>query len=272
VYSIGMIRPPAPLSWRPWTALLSALLLAGCAANRPKPQQGATANVRFMPPCRCNDANRPTPEQLATPLPDHADYQPIDEIETDTLLRAPGDRAALRFTRGPHQDETVEMTVSAEDEGWSRTLEGLRTTHFAQDDEGLRVRGEDDFEQKVRVTYQPPLLVLPPTLESASKAQAESRMTVTDLEGKNVRDKGHCRVEIELLGRQRVATPAGFFDAVIIRTTRTIDLGLADAEVVITAGYVPERGLVAEHIARTTRPLGLFTSKREDEMRLAEDQ
>jgi len=148
-------------------------------------------------------------------------------------------------------------------------LEGHQSAEFVVND-AVNLLAEDDYASKVRVVYEPAMVVMPARLRAGETTEqlSESSMTVTNLADGSPRDRGRCKYKVELLGKARVATPAGSFDAWIVRTTRHLSLQMAGGTVVTHSAYVEGRGLIAEHIEQNLKMLGLIAVRSEDEFRL----
>lgn len=149
-------------------------------------------------------------------------------------------------------------------------LEGHQSAEFVVND-AVNLLADDDYASKVRVVYEPAMVVMPARLRAGETTEqlSESSMTVTNLADGSPRDKGRCKYKVELLGKARVVTPAGSFDAWIVRTTRHLTLQMANGTVVTHSAYVEGRGLIAEHVEQNLKMLGLIAVKSEDEFRLA---
>jgi hypothetical protein len=94
-------------------------------------------------------------------------------------------------------------------------------------------------------------------------------MLVHRLVDGSLRDKGQCTYRVELLGWQFLTTPAGAFEARVIRTTRQIKLRFAKVTVVVLDAYSPDGGQVAQRVDQTIRTLGLISVHSHEELRLA---
>jgi len=92
---------------------------------------------------------------------------------------------------------------------------------------------------------------------------------VINASNSSTRDRGTCRYTVALAGRQRVKTPAGAFDAYIVKTCRELHMNLARAKVIWWSAYAPGRGLVAHHQIEEVWAMNLFPTRRIFDMRLA---
>jgi hypothetical protein len=149
------------------------------------------------------------------------------------------------------------------------TLEGKQVSHLGLTDDGdLLTSREDDMEEQVEVSYSP-ALTQPARMETGKAFTGKSQMTIRRMKDGSIRDQGECQYEVVLLGRQSVTTPAGPFDAYVVRTTRTLRLKLARVTVVSLDAFVDGKGSVVQNSTVTIRPLGLMGVTSKEEYRLA---
>lgn len=231
-------------------ALGACLLLSACAAT---PRTGGEQS----PPL---NAQTPVIPDGASPV-----MKAVDLFGDASVKRA------YEFTLGKLAGQKLPHRRSILPDGKIiDLLEGHQSAEFVVDD-AVSLLAEDDYTSKVRVVYDPPMTILPAMLRAGETTEqlSESAMTVTNLADGSPRDKGRCKYKVELLGRDNVVTPAGSFDAWIVRTTRHLTLQMASGTVVTHSAYVEGRGLIAEHVEQNLKMLGLIAIKSEDEFRLA---
>ncbi len=205
--------------------------------------------------------------QLATPA--QAEDHPVQPITAD---QAPGGRDLM-----PMHDRTGEYSIQPEDKPaqrtpfhlqpkgpkgddlWRLTLENKAATFFQPDPDGnIMIPCEDDLGENVEMTYTPALKMLPGQWPKGLVVEGDVKMLVKNIKTGGVREKGHCKYRVELLGRQRVSTPAGDFDTYLVRETRHIFLQMAKADSICDTWYVAEKGDVKEHTKERTKVFGLF--------------
>lgn len=159
-------------------------------------------------------------------------------------------------TRDIHDEPTGPM-------GWTFHVEGLRSVTYRYVPEaGLVIEREDDLERGASVEYDPPI----PAWPTSAAVEGESEVTVRSADGARVRDRGTIRYRVEALGWADVpgeSGESGVTRYAITRSSRTFDLGLADAEAVTVTAFGSARGVVAEWGRRDVRALGLFGGVRE---------
>lgn len=194
----------------------------------------------------------------------------------DLMVMEPGKATYLRTHKGKEKRVTFEL-AKVDAQTWTWAAEDFRVTTLSIDDDGgIRIKSDIEFDEDADARYAPPLPMLPAKLEPDKPVTAESKMTVYDANGKKIKAKGTCRVTIELLGKRSVDTPIGPIECYVIRTTRKIDLDLANVEVVIHNAYAPAlgkgkgSGLVRQAFERHTKALGLLGGKTAEELVLTE--
>ncbi len=163
----------------------------------------------------------------------------------------------------------VASQTSPRDPGWRETTGSWSSVDIVVDGDGaLTTAEEHDLRNRVIVRYNPPLVLLPGRLVLNEAASGQSQVHVTNQKNDATRDRGTCRYDVVLAGRQRVETPAGAFDAYIVKTTRVLDLNLAHATVTWWSAYVPRKGLVAQYQTEEVRIMKLFPTTRTIDLRL----
>jgi len=100
-------------------------------------------------------------------------------------------------------------------------------------------------------------MVMPGKLEPGKSISHESKMLIKYRDTGKVRDRGICRVEIKLLGKQTVEINKDEIDAVVVQTVRYIKLKWADVVVTMTEAYQPNYGLIAQRVERQIRVMGV---------------
>lgn len=200
--------------------------------------------------------------ELVNPVP--------TEISTTDLFPLQDAKGRFLVIEGDNDGLKFSWTLKSSSDGWIYNYQGLQKVWFIQDETGaLYITREDDFEEEVRVVYEPAILALPALLNSQTAHEQKVEMTVTSLNGKEVRSRGPCYNSITLLGRQTISTPAGEFEAVVVRSKRRVQLPIAKVEIDILSAYVPGRGQVAERISQQIKALNFFDMEEVREIRLA---
>jgi hypothetical protein len=172
-------------------------------------------------------------------------------------------------TEGARKGETLTAKLEADGPNrWRYTLEDTRVAFIEVADDGsLLVSREQDMAEGVEVTYEPALVMLPPRLTTGEPVKNECAVVITDLKDGSVRDRGRCSYTSELIG-PAADQPSGEPPAWLVRGTRSLDLNLAKADVVIDTACVPGVGTVRERVEQVTRALGLFAITKAEELRL----
>ncbi|MDX1682127.1 MAG: hypothetical protein R3336_03305 [Phycisphaeraceae bacterium] len=192
--------------------------------------------------------------------------RPSGPVDGPDLLPRTARRA--RMIRSPDGDPESKKASSLlrrryqTEEGAWRVSTGDQVDHLVLDEAATLVKTEIVPGDKVRTVYKPAIPIIPARLKPDQPVEGEVDVTIYNLKGGGVKEKGTCRYRIELLGRRTITTPAGKFEAVLVRTHRQFDLNLAEAEVTLDTHYLVDRGIVHQKVHRITRPLGLFKTEK----------
>jgi len=187
------------------------------------------------------------------------DFHPAGAVTATQLLPPQSREATFAWTDGPAQGQTCGLQFEPSDAGaFIATLEDQNVSRLEQMGGAWLLTGEDDLDEQVTITYDPPLLVLPAEMKVGEPFATECNMTVRNLDSGAPRDRGTCAVEIELLGRRTIDVAGVAAEVFVVRSTRRLDLKLADVTVTITTSYQPQVGVVAEHVHRHVKAIGLF--------------
>lgn len=248
------------------TLAVLALCLSGCKAKQ------------TVPPAKPGQA--PQAEQPAKPLGLLGEAVPLQgEVPLSSLVELRPRQAKYRILQGPMKERTLQSTLTppepaeanAAQNPWQLTLESVRTVFLQLDPQGtLLIPAEQDQTDRVFVSYEPAVGFMPAKLKMGRVTRGTSEMTIASLRTGEVRDTGRCDWYTDVLGQQRVRTPLGEFDAILIRGVREVKLGLATVHVVVDEAYAPGVGLVWERIDRNVRILGLLPARQVEERVLVE--
>lgn len=169
----------------------------------------------------------------------------------------------------PAQTHRYRLDNTEGNDNWHITLQGVRATTLQQTPNGaIQITREDEHNEGVWVTYDPPMVLLPARVAMDSPIEHRTRMTVHNRTNGSLRDQGWCTYQIELLGRKTTNTPMGLKEVYVMRTTRQIELQLADVQVVSETTYLPGVGWLSERINRITKPMRLFEVHQTESLQL----
>lgn len=212
-----------------------------------------------------------------TPSAEHGDGLPGSEplrwapsIRAGHLWPEPQGERLFTVTVGKEAPAPLTVRAASRPDGWREitgswsAVDVIRTASGA-----LQTKAEHDLRNRVTVAYDPPIPLLPARLGSGQPTSGEAEVHVINASNNSTRDRGICRYTVALAGLQRVETPAGAFDAYIVKTCRELHLNLARAEVTWWSAYVPGRGLVAHHQVEEVRAMNLFSTRRVFDLYLA---
>ncbi len=171
----------------------------------------------------------------------------------------------FEVTEGPRTGKVLTATVKSDGlRRWRYELEATRVVFFEITENGdLTVTHEQDLEENVDVRYTPALVMLPQTLSVGQPLEDACDVVITNLKTGGIRDRGRCVYTRELIG-----PAAEQPNTWLVRCNRTLDLRLAKADVTIETVYLPGEGMVTERVAQETKPLGLFTIKKAEALKL----
>lgn len=178
---------------------------------------------------------------------------------------------AFMLKVGKKPDREIDFHFDAEQNDlWAYTLADKHVTYYkAGKDGGIVIPRELDSNEHVEITYTPAFQMLPANWADSPVYDGTCTMVVKNSKTGLVREKGTCVYRVELLGKQKIHTPAGDFEACLVRETRHIRLNLAKSDVMSLTWYVPGQGEVADHTETTTKALGIIGGKTVEETRLA---
>ena len=156
---------------------------------------------------------------------------------------------------------------------WRFTLEGIRDTYLQQTANGaIQTTREDEHNEGVWVTYDPPMILLPAKLAMNNPFEQRTHMVVHNLTDGSLREQGWCAYQIQLLGCKTVETLKGRREGFVLQTRRQIELQLAEVQVVSETIYVPGEGWLSEKINRVTKPMRLFEVRQTESLQLLDRQ
>jgi hypothetical protein len=212
---------------------------------------------------------------VTAPIPDatgaadrtlRAEAKPIDGATLNPLAARSG---RIEYVEGKLKGKVVLVTLEREGDGWKETTQGVHAMVMHEDAGALVMTREEDVEENVAITYDPPFVLLPREVAMGKKVEGMTTMTVKNLKTGSKRDSGPCQYTVELLGTQTIETPGGTFEAYVFKTVRQIDLSLAKVTVTIHTAHVPYKGIVMTRVERHTKAVGIFSMNAVEESRLA---
>lgn len=205
--------------------------------------------------------------------------EPRGAVEAGAI-RASGDVEVIRLRRVEGRGAGVmELRYSERsDGGWviERVLpeEGdkpVRTDAFrVLDDGSIAIVRTIDHGEGVEVHFDPHMVVLPASLEPGRSVAQSFEMRVHPVgDPDRTRASGSAEHTVTYEAEGRVVTPAGTFDAHLVRGVLEADLGPSRVRNETLRWYSPGRGLVAEWRSERTRAL-LVTVRSSTEAWVAE--
>ena len=194
---------------------------------------------------------------------------PVTAQAAATLFPLKPTTGQFRIVEGDDAGDDFHFSLTPDVKGWKFTYDQRQVTYLQPAADGaLLITREDSLDDGVAVTYTPPIVALPANLTPRVPFKGQCQAVIRNLDDHSEVTRGSCRYQVELLGMQKVTTPAGTFKAAIVRVHRGLNLGMADVTVDILTAYVPGRGQIAERVDQTTVALGLFPVRDLTETRL----
>ncbi|MHC5026960.1 MAG: hypothetical protein ACYTGR_09415 [Planctomycetota bacterium] len=228
-------RPPRPV------LVVAVALLAGCTPP-PRATELAVTPVEA----------RGTIEAAALFDPNPCTWQFVDVDDLGTDLGT----AAIVVTR------TATERYRA---GWETTFGTEHSAYWTLEDGSILTTVIIDHDQRAVSVFEPPLLLMPRTLDAGVEVTARSAMRVLDERNpRRMRESGSATRRIEWIGDAVVPTAGGEVRAHVIRVTFEADLRLAEAIDTTTFYVHPELGTLVRLEDRTITALGIpVTTQRE---------
>lgn len=165
----------------------------------------------------------------------------------------------LREARQEEPSEAGAPGAPGEPGEWVLEMDDLNILFLEKDDEGnvLIVRMDLPREQYM-IVYDPPVRLIPSRLVPDLRVEEYAQARVYDPQTRELQHTGEVTHTIKRVTRARFDTPDGLQEGYMVITEHAIDLGPADIELEMEAGYLPGDGLVYRHIRYTVTRLGIF--------------
>ncbi len=230
-------------------ALAACLLsLAACQpAMKPPPPGGAGA---------ADSASADAP-------PSAIQHKPLtDPVTAKELVPAKDIQAKVAYTQGKDHGKSFAYSVKKTQDGWVRTIADHSVVYLKLHDDGsIVVTREDDLVEKVTVTYDPYVVVVPAKLAKTMKVAGEAKTQVVTISDGSPRGSGTTTYSITSAWQADVKCADGsVFDAHMIRDEREMKLDIATVKITIDSAFAKGQGLVAETVWKQQTALGLFGS------------
>lgn len=135
-------------------------------------------------------------------------------------------RGVVRVERAWRGAEMIERRVLlGEGDGTTPLVESL---YRLDEEEGLVLVEEINYDEDVEVVFDPPLVVLPKTLAPGERAEQKLTMTVHPLGDRSrVKARGPVKASVTYEGRERISIPAGEFEAAKVTAVLEAALNIA---------------------------------------------
>ena len=189
---------------------------------------------------------------LQTPLP----------ITAEELMPLKPSRGVYLVAEGFETGKEVPFTFEQHGDQWVLTKDGMARHELHRDHQGnLLIDRETDLREGRQIEYNPPIMLLPATVDSHTSLTGTTRVIVRNIRGRSVKYRGSCHWQLDFLSVGSVETPDGTLTAYRLRAKRKIQVPLTQISMTIDFEYVRGKGMVATGIDQVIHSLGLFTER-----------
>ena len=222
--------------------------------------QGLRAARGLLAVSFCAHLNAVTPTAWADQI--QADLQAPLPITAEELMPLEARHGVYLVTEGPEKGKQVPFTFEPHGDQWVLTKDEMARHELHRDRQGnLLIDRETDFREGRQIEYNPPIMLLPATVNSRTSLTGKTRVIVKNTRTRSVNYRGVCNWGLKFIGVSPVETPAGTFPAYRLRARREIQLPLAQISMTIDFEYGRGKGMIATGIDQIIRSLGLFTNR-----------
>ncbi len=222
--------------------------------------QGLRAAQGLLAVSFCAYLNAVTPTAWADQA--QADLQAPLPITAEELMPLKPSRGVYLVAEGPETGKEVPFTFEQHGDQWVLTKDGMARHELHRDRQGnLLIDRETDLREGRQIEYNPPIMLLPATVDSHTSLTGTTRVIVSNIRGRSVKYRGSCHWQLDFIGVGPVETPDGTVQAYRLRAKREIRLSLAQISMTIDFEYVRGTGMVATGIDQVIDSLGLFTER-----------
>lgn len=187
--------------------------------------------------------------------------QSPESLSAGTLLPLESRQSEFVITQGSDRGSHVQHSLepAPNGDGWLLTLEGYNQLHLRKADDGtVLITAIDLPERNQRIVYDPPVPLLPATVKAGQTYDAQSDVEIRNLQTGEVQHSGPADHHIDLLRRTQFDLPQGKTEGYLLEVSQRIDLSVADLELKLVTGLVPQQGAVYRDLQYTVETLGLF--------------
>ncbi|QQE11777.1 hypothetical protein JD969_20230 [Planctomycetota bacterium] len=208
-------------------------------------ETGTQTSIEQSKPAQTNDV---------TKLP------PLMRTTARALMPAQNIKGTYTADEGKNKGKSFQFTYEMTPNGLILNIEGLRRVYFEWDSQGnLILKRDDDFQENVRVMYNPGLVILPAKLEEREpKIKGVSKVEVFGLTNGNRRAVGTVSNEITAIWQSQIPLNNQEIKAYIIREKRMLDLDIAKVQLTLDTAFAPGKGELLQMEWRTQKALDIF--------------
>lgn len=169
------------------------------------------------------------------------------------------------ITSGEHAGKELNVTTARSADRWTATYtlagatDPLRIDTLQERSDALVLLETITPSENAISRYDPPLTVLPARLAPGEPHEQTVMLSVHPVsDPSRTTQQGPAKQTLTLEGAERITTPAGDFDAHVVRAKLDINLPGATVNRESFSWYAPGDGLVADEFREEIRILGLF--------------
>ena len=228
---------------------------AGMGYGKPISQDVMPESSQSTP--KTNEQNQ---QEQAAQTQDISTLPPLKRTTARALMPTHNIKGIYTADEGKNKGKTFQFTYEVTPKGLIQNVEGLRRVYLEWDRKGnLILKRDDDFQENVRVMYNPGLVVLPAKLkEKEPNIKSVSKMEVFGLTDGNRRAIGTVESNITAMWEAKLPLDNKELDAYIVREKRTINLDVANVQLTLDTAFAPGQGKILQMEWRTQKALDIF--------------
>ena len=243
------------------------LFVTGCKNQQKIPQAG----MGYGQPTTTATTPSTTPAQTTATQATKPKLPPIKPITASELMPAQNQKGEYRTEEGKNNGKTFPFTYEKTPKGYILTINGLRRVYYEwNSNHDLILKRDDDFQENVRVVYNPGLTILPANIDkNEPNVSSTSQVNVYNLTNGHRRAFGKVSNRLSAIWQSQVSLDSQKVGVYIVREERALDLDMAMVKVTLDTAYAPTHGEVLQMEWRTQKALNLFIENSKYKMILA---
>jgi hypothetical protein len=187
----------------------------------------------------------------------------LPAVPAQELLPLEPQQRTFEIVAGANRGDRVPMILREARQGepgaWVMEMDDLNILFLEEDDEGnVLILRMDLPREDFIIVYNPPVRLIPSRLTPDLRVEEYSQASVLDPQTGELQHTGEVTHTIKRVTRTSFDTPQGVQQGYMVITEHEIELGPANVELEMEAGYLPGDGMVYRHIRYTITRLGIF--------------